>query len=221
MFRAVYLTFHGEFRGGEEAEGHLHESPPAMVWPLRILGVLSVVGGAIGVPALFTGRGEWNLIERFLEPVILPMGEHAAAGHGAAGVSHHAVSVGVEWLLVVLSLGVAVAGILLARSFYTGEGAMERPRRLAERFPLVHRLLLNTYYVDQIYEALVVRPVHRLATFCWKVLDVIVIDGVGVNGTAFATELSGDVLRFLQTGNVRNYALSVAAGVIALALILW
>ncbi len=65
------------------------------------------------------------------------------------------------------------------------------------------------------------RPIFRLSQFSWKTVDTVVIDGVMVNGTAFATELTGDLLRFLQTGNVRNYALSVALGILALALILW
>ncbi len=77
--------------------------------------------------------------------------------------------------------------------------------------------MLNKYYVDELYDATVVRPLHRAALFSWKAFDAVVIDGVLVNGTAFVTELTGDLLRFLQTGNVRNYALSVAVGVLALA----
>ncbi len=219
MFRAVYMTFHGEFRGGEEAEHHVHESPPTMTLPLVVLGSLSVVGGLIGVPKLFTGRSAWNLIDHWLEPILIPIG---SAEHGAAAaVEHHAVGVGVEWLLVFASLAVAVTGILVARRFYIGENAFAAPRRLAERFPLAHRLLLDKYYVDEIYDALVIRPIQRFATFCWKVIDSVLIDGICVNGSAFATELTGDLLRFLQTGNVRNYALSVALGVLILAAVLW
>ena len=117
--------------------------------------------------------------------------------------------------------GVGVAGISLAFRFYTGPQAFERPRRLAERFATGYRVVLNKYYVDEIYDALVVRPIHRLAVFCWKVVDVIIIDTIFVNGSAFFTELTGDFLRFLQTGNVRNYALYVALGILALGLALW
>ncbi|MFV2071182.1 MAG: NADH-quinone oxidoreductase subunit L, partial [Thermoanaerobaculales bacterium] len=84
-----------------------------------------------------------------------------------------------------------------------------------------HKLLFNKYWVDEIYDAVVIKPIHRLALLCWKIIDVLIIDTLFVNGTAFTVELSGDLLRFLQTGNVRNYALSVALGVLALALILW
>ena len=222
MFRLLYMTFHGEFRGTEEEAKHLHESPWTMTLPLVVLGVLSVVGGFLGVPKLFTGSERYNLIERFLEPVLLPLGEAGhGAGEGAHGVSHHAVSVGMEWFLVFLSLAVAGAGIALAARFYLKDREFARARALADRFPLAYRLLLNKYWVDEIYETLVVRPIHRLSLFLWKVVDVILIDGVGVNGTAFMTELTGDVLRFLQTGNVRNYALSVAVGVALLIAILW
>ncbi|NOZ93614.1 MAG: NADH-quinone oxidoreductase subunit L, partial [Acidobacteria bacterium] len=98
---------------------------------------------------------------------------------------------------------------------------LTKARNLAERFPFAYKLLLNKYWVDEIYEALVVKPIYRAAMFCWKGVDVILIDGIMVNGTAFMTELTGDILRFLQTGNVRNYALSVAMGVLLLIVILW
>jgi NADH-quinone oxidoreductase subunit L len=102
-----------------------------------------------------------------------------------------------------------------------GAQAGDRPRRMAERFAFAHRTLLNKYWVDELYDGTVIQPLHRLCLFCWKVIDVVVIDTLIVNGSAFATELAGDFLRFLQTGNVRNYALSVALGILVLAVILW
>ncbi|HHQ47445.1 MAG TPA: NADH-quinone oxidoreductase subunit L [Acidobacteria bacterium] len=217
MFRLVYMTFHGEFRGTEEEKHHLHESPWTMTLPLVVLGILSTIGGFLGVPKLFTGHESWNLIERFVEPILIPLG---GAAHEAAE-AHHAVSAGVEWGLVFLSLAVAVTGILVARSFYLTDPEFNKAKALAERFPFAYKLLLNKYWVDEIYEAVVVLPIYKAAMFCWKVVDVILIDGIMVNGTAFMTELTGDILRFLQTGNVRNYALSVAMGVLLLIVILW
>jgi NADH-quinone oxidoreductase subunit L len=80
MFRAVYMTFHGAFRGGAEAEHHLHESPRTMTVPLIALGFLSIIGGFIGFPGQLFHKTGWNLIEGFLHPVILPLGQaHAAA----------------------------------------------------------------------------------------------------------------------------------------------
>ena len=164
MFRAVYMTFHGTFRGGEEAEHHLHESPRSMTAPLIILGALSIVGGFIGFPGQLFHKTGWNLIEDFLHPVILPLGE----AHGAAVATEHAVhgiSLGTEWLLVGISIAVAVVGWLIARRFYVGEGAFALPGKLADRLPLIHKLLFNKYWIDEIYNALIIRPVHRLAIF--------------------------------------------------------
>jgi NADH-quinone oxidoreductase subunit L len=221
MFRAVYMTFHGEFRGGHEAEHHLHESPPSMTVPLIVLGALSAIGGIlIGFPGQLFGRPELNRIEHFLHPVMAPLAEaHAEVAH--AGQAAHAVSLSTEWVLLITSVLVAVAGWMVARRFYIGAEAFAPARRLAGRFPFVHTLLLDKYRVDELYDALVLRPIHGLARFSWKVVDVVIIDTLFVNGSAFAVELTGDFLRFLQTGNVRNYALSVALGILILAMVLW
>jgi NADH-quinone oxidoreductase subunit L len=220
MFRAVYMTFHGSFRGGEEAEHHLHESPPTMTVPLVILGGLSVVGGfVIGFPGHLFHRPELNRIEHFLHPVIAQIGTAAHASEHAGEA--HAVSLQTEWLLVFVSVLVAVAGWMVARRCYTGDAAFELPKRLAERFSVAHRLLVNKYFVDEVYDRIIVRPLNQLAIFCWKVVDVVIIDTLIVNGSAFFTELCGDFLRFLQTGNLRNYALSVALGILVLAVVMW
>ena len=221
MFRVVYMTFHGTFRGGEEAEHHLHESPRSMTLPLVILGVLSAIGGFIGIPGQLFGAEDLNVIERFLHPVLLPIASEAHGVAAEVGHAEHPVSLGLEWLLVLLSVGIAALGIGIAYRFYKGPDAFERPRRLAERFSLAYKLLLNKYWVDEIYDALIIKPIYWFCLFCWRVIDVFIIDTIFVNGTAFLVELTGDLLRFLQTGNVRNYALSVALGILALAVILW
>ena len=221
MFRAVFLTFHGDFRGGGEAERHLHESPRSMTVPLVILGLLSAVGGFIGIPGQLFHKTGWNLIEGFLHPVILPIGDTAHSAAEAANHAAHAVSLGTEWLLVAVSVAVAVLGWLVARRFYTGEDAFTMPRRLREGLPVLHKLVFNKYWIDELYAAVVVTPVHRLAIVLWRVVDELIIDTIFVNGAAFTVELTGDVLRFFQTGNVRNYALAVAAAVLALAAVLW
>jgi len=220
MFRAVYMTFHGSFRGGEEAEHHLHESPRSMTVPLIILGFLSVVGGSIGFPGQLFHKTGWNLIEDFLHPVILPLGD----AHGAAAATEnavHAIGISTEWLLVAISIAVAVVGWLIARSFYIGKGAFALPRRLADRLPGFYRFLFNKYWIDEFYSALIVMPVHRFAVFLWRIVDELIIDTLFINSAAFTVELTGDLLRFIQTGNVRNYALAIAAAVLALAAVLW
>jgi NADH-quinone oxidoreductase subunit L len=198
MFRSVYLTFHGKFRGTHEQEHHLHESPPSMTIPLWILAIGSIVSGWVGVP--------WNnLFHHFLEPVIPPIA-------GAAEAPEHHVSV---LLLAIVALVVAAAGIFLALRIYGGDRGLAGDQSFARRFPALQRLLENKYYVDEIYDRLVVKPLAWLSRMFWKVVDTFLIDGA-VNAGAFLTELTGDVARFSTTGNVRNYALYFFAGVILL-----
>jgi NADH-quinone oxidoreductase subunit L len=204
MFRLVYMTFHGEFRGGHEAAHHLHEAPPSMTWPLRILGIGSAVVGFLGVGAALTFGRDVNWFEHLL---------HRVAPSLEFG---HEPQLGTEWALIVLSVAVAVAGILIARRFYFGPEAFRRPKALAERFPALYTAVANKYYVDEAYDRAVVRPLAGLARFSWKGIDTVVIDGT-LNASAFFTEIAGDLLRFLQTGNVRNYGLLVLAGAVAAA----
>jgi NADH-quinone oxidoreductase subunit L len=185
MFRLVFMTFFGSFRGGEEAEHHLHESPWTMTLPLQILGVLSIIGGFIGFPGHLFGKPELNKIEHFLEPIVLPLHE---AGHGAAEHAEHAahhVPLGIEFGLIFLSLAVAGFGIWLAYRFYMGSEAYQRPQRLAERFPFLYKLLLNKYWVDELYDATIVGGTKKLADLLWEG-DARVVDGA-VNGTRHVT----------------------------------
>ena len=183
MFRLVYMTFEGSFRGGEEAEHHLHESPWTMTLPLQILAGLSIVGGLlIGFPGILFHKPELNFIDRFLGPLVLD----PAHGHGEHG--GHAVSLGLEWALVALSVAVAVGGILVARRFYKADPEWSIPKRLAERFSFAYRLLLNKYWVDELYDATVISGTIGLARLLWDV-DARVVDGA-VNGTRHATVAS-------------------------------
>jgi NADH-quinone oxidoreductase subunit L len=204
MFRAVYMTFHGEFRGSHEAAHHLHESPKSMTVPLMILAVGSVVAGFVGIGKTLSFKADINAFEHFLHPI------------APALEVEHAPVLTTEWVLILLSVGVAVAGILLARRFYFGPEAFRRPRALAERFPALYATVANKYYVDEAYDRALVRPLAGLARFSWKGIDTVVIDGT-LNASAFFTEIAGDLLRFLQTGNVRNYGLLVLVGALGAA----
>jgi NADH-quinone oxidoreductase subunit L len=186
MFRLLYMTFHGEFRGGEEAEHHLHESPWTMTLPLQILGILSVVGGLIiGFPGQLFKLEGWSLIDRFLHPLILQVGGHGAHGEAAAEHGGHAVSFGLEWFLVVLSVAVAVSGIVVARRFYKLDPAFSIPRRLAERFAFAYKLVYNKYFVDEVYRATAIKGTIGSAKLLWE-FDARVVDGT-VNGARHAT----------------------------------
>jgi NADH-quinone oxidoreductase subunit L len=176
MFRLVFMTFFGTFRGGEEAEHHLHESPWTMTLPLQVLAVLSIVGGLlIGFPGQLLHLKGWSFIDRFLEPAILTHGEH----HG------HAVSFTLEWGLVGLSVAVASLGIWIAYRMYKVDTEFAKANSLAERFPMAYKLVLNKYWVDELYDATIVRPTIAFSRFLWE-FDARVVDGV-VNGTALST----------------------------------
>jgi NADH-quinone oxidoreductase subunit L len=206
MFRLVSLTFSGRFRGTAEQEHHLHESPATMTLPLIVLAGLSVVGGWVGVPPAIAGAG--NRFAAFLSPVF-----PALPGIGGPGALSHAT----EWLLMAVSTGFAAGGLVLAWTWYAKqEGRV--PARIAAAFPGVSALVRDKFRVDELYDALFVRPFRALARVLWKVVDVLIIDGI-LNAGAFLVELAGDLLRFLQTGNVRNYALTFFLGVVALMLV--
>ncbi len=215
MFRAVYLTFDGTFRGTHEQEHHLHESPPVMTVPLIILAVGAVVAGWIEIPLL---RGtDW--FHRFLEPVVaalpaLPVLPAIAAIQGGA-TTEPELGTPTEAILIVLSVGLALAGILLARSIYGGAGGAERGLAFEERYPKLHRLLANKWYVDELYDAIVVRPLHGLSWVFYRVVDVLLVDG-SIRAGAAVTRASGDLGSLTTTGNVRNYALYFFLGVLVL-----
>ncbi|HTO88685.1 MAG TPA: NADH-quinone oxidoreductase subunit L [Thermoanaerobaculia bacterium] len=207
MFRLVSQTFEGSFRGTPEQEHHLHESPASMTAPLVILAALSAVGGFLGVPPALGGSDRFA---EFLAPILLPLSN--APERSEAALPH-----ATEWVLMAASVAVAVGGVLLAWKWYAKEGGRV-PERFASSFPSTYALVAEKFRVDELYDALIIHPFTVLARFCWKVIDVLIIDGI-LNAGAFLVELAGDLLRFLQTGNVRNYALSFLLGVVALMLI--
>ena len=203
MFRLVFLTFFGEPRD-EHLASHAHESPPVMTVPLILLAIGAALAGFLGVPESW-GLGH-NLFERFLEPVV---GGHAAAA-GEAAHSH-----ALEFVMMALSVGIAGFGLLLALVLYVAK--KDLPIRIARAFPAVYRLVLNKYYVDEIYDAVFVRPIRRASErVLWKVVDVICIDDGLVNGTARVTAWASALLRRIQTGDLQGYAFAMTAGILAI-----
>jgi len=226
MFRLVFLTFFGYSRADEHAEKHIHESPPAMTVPLVILAVLSVIGGWIGWPAALGGS---NRFEKFLEPIMY----RAVAETESTNAAQQ--STATEYLLMFASIGIAVAGIWLAYQFYRTKQIA--PELVAAKVPRFYQLLFHKYYVDEIYDALVVNRVKDLGTGL-GVFDAKVIDGVGVDGTGWLarfgstlsmwwdkwiidgllnfgaklTQLSSFPVRFLQTGTFSSYAMLILVG---------
>jgi NADH-quinone oxidoreductase subunit L len=218
MFRLYVLAFRGPSRVSEEAAHHLHESPPSMIVPLAALAVLSIVGGWVGLPMIEGGHA----LERWLAPVFhagtaVAHGAGEAAAHGAAAAGHaaHAVPRSTEWILIGLSVGVAAIGIFLAFRMYLQSPSIATSLR--ERWALLHRTFLYKYWIDEIYDALIVRPIHGMSRALWNFFDVKIVDGA-VNGVAYTLEGLSAVLRLFQTGFVGTYAFFFALGVAALLL---
>jgi NADH-quinone oxidoreductase subunit L len=191
MFRLLWLTFLGTSRMDAETEHHVHESPLSMTSVLMVLAALSAVGGFVAIP-------------HFLEPV-LPEAK-------AVEALHH-----LEKPLIAVSVGIALAGLALAWYFYTRNG--ERAARLAPSFAGLRRLLFNKYYIDELYDRLLGRPLTWISDRIFLGLsDRLVIDGT-LNGLARLAQAGAGVLSRVQTGNLQLYALFVLIG--SLACLVW
>ncbi|MDH4034563.1 MAG: NADH-quinone oxidoreductase subunit L, partial [candidate division Zixibacteria bacterium] len=206
MFRLVYLTFFGSERMDDHTREHLHESPRSMTMPLIVLAGLSVVGGFVGLPHVF---GFTNYFEQWLEPVMAGASQHAASQAMAAGGGNTGLELG---LMAVSVLMVAFA-IYMAYRIYNR--APEMATRLRDKMPWAHRILLNKYFVDEIYSAAIVRPVVNGSKFLWTIFDVRLIDGL-VNGLATIYGDMAQLLRTGQTGRVRTYATLFVFGVVVI-----
>jgi len=202
MWRLTTLTFHGEERF-DHHHIHPHESPASMTVPLIVLAVLSAVGGFLGIPHVFHMP---NLLEGWLEPIF--------AKGMAILPQHHGEHTTLEFTLMAVSTVIAVSGILLARNIY--KNGTEVAASIASRFSGLHKLLWNKYWVDEIYQMAIVSPIFMISRdFLWKVIDVILIDGL-INGSARAVGAGGNILRRMQTGVAQNYALLMMLGIIVL-----
>ncbi len=201
MFRLLFLTFFGKPRYDKHKSEHLHESPRNMLFALASLAVLSAIGGWIGIPA---SMGGGNHFERFMEPVFASSA--ALASHGENHHSHVT-----EYLLMTISVLFVLLMIYFAYVAY-----IRRPQlatSLRERFAGIHKVVYNKYYVDEIYAAVIVRPLIVISMFLWKVIDVAIIDGIA-NGLAYMVQSFSGSTRVMQTGYLRNYALMFLGGAI-------
>jgi NADH-quinone oxidoreductase subunit L len=193
MFRLLWLTFLGKSRVAPEVEHHIHESPFSMTGVLMVLALLSAVGGFLSIP-------------HFLEPMLpLPAVKEEL---------HH-----LETPLVYVSVAIAVAGLALAGYVY-GSG-MARAKALGERFALAHRVLWNKYYVDELYERALGRPLHWVSEAVFLRLgDRFLLDGT-LDGLAALAQRAAGRLSRVQTGSLHLYAFLVLAGIVASLVWMW
>jgi len=221
MFRLMYLTFGGEYRGatlqaahGHDAHGHddhghghgePHESPRVMLAPLVVLAVLSVIGGLVGYG---------NRFEHFLDPVFQQKVVEVAQGSPPEALKS------IEYLLMGVSISVAALGWILAYLLYSRRP--ELPARIAASLGGVYQAVVHKYYIDELYAALFVKPlIEGSSAILWKGIDQGIIDAA-VNNSADAARHVSDNVRHMQSGNLRSYAGWVAAGsAVVIAYMIW
>jgi NADH-quinone oxidoreductase subunit L len=211
MTRMMIYTFHGPNRTGPEEERHLHEAPWSMTGPLVVLGVLTVVGGWLNLPRAITGMlplGPSEVLDRWLEPVV-----GGATARITAGATE--IQAANEQLLMGLAVVIAVAGIAFA--LVRLKPARLVPKRGAPPEEGLERVVANKYYVDEGLDRVVVNPTYAISrNFLWRFVDVGVIDGLFVNGSAAVARGFGWMGSRLQSGNLGIYAWVLVVGVVAM-----
>jgi NADH-quinone oxidoreductase subunit L len=218
MTRLMVMTFHGTNRTGEEEKRHLHEAPAVMWVPLAVLAVLSVFGGWVNVPeaiqdSFLGGFGvlpmsEW--MHHWLEPVTALAHETQLATIGEE--SHYAPFGGGEVMWAVIST--VAAFVVVMMSIRLVGGWKIKPAAEDAEPVGFGKVLYNKWYVDEIYDSLIVQPILRASRFCWRVVDAGVIDGV-VNGVGYMGRGFGWVGSLFQTGSLNTYAFILSLGVLA------
>jgi NADH-quinone oxidoreductase subunit L len=202
MFRLYTLTFLGQFRGTHEQEHHLHESPWQMTFPLITLAVLSVVGGWIGIPEVFAAHA--HSLEHFLAPIF---------AESAKLAEQHHLEASQEYLMMGGSTAAIIIVILLAVNRYKKYQAAT-----TEESAGMGKVLENKWYIDELYDAVVVNPLHVLAGFFKNIIEKSGIDGL-VNGVGKLVGYGSRQLRLVQSGQVGNYILIMVLAMVVFFLI--
>jgi NADH-quinone oxidoreductase subunit L len=194
MFRLYFFTFTGSFRGTSEQHHHLHESPAAMTIPLIVLAILSVVGGYIGLPEVFSHH---HLLSEYLSPVVQNFDVHH--------LSHE-----LELGLMGLSVGLVVVMIILAYSFCKKPSFKENTG--------IAKVLENKWYIDELYDTVIVKPLKGLSCLLDKYAERKGIDGI-VNGVGRLVNWGSGRMRLLQNGQVGTYIFAMVIGVVILFIV--
>lgn len=199
MFRLLFLTFFGEFRGTEEQRHHLHESPITMTLPLMVLAVLSVAGGLLNLPG-----GGW--LSHFMEPLF----ENAKQANPEAFA--HEIDHSTEYMLMGVSTVVALVSAIAAYVVYVSRKAVPAPEAVDRG--AVEKVVYNKYYVDELYEVLIVRPTRALGDALYS-FGEFAIDGI-VNGVAWLVRVGATQLRLLQNGSIGFYVFAMVLSIAAI-----
>ena len=202
IFRLVTLVFNGEERFDEDL--HPKEVPSAMTIPLIILAVLSAIGGLIGIPHFLGGS---NKFEEFLEPIFKRANYQLPIAHD---------EIFMEYLLMSISVALAVGGILFARHLYLKDNSIAE--KISKKYNYGYKLLFNKYFVDEFYDKVVVNPIKNFSdSVLWKKLDVKIIDEF-INASGRITEYLSSLFVKIQTGVTDTYVLIFVMGVVLILL---
>jgi NADH-quinone oxidoreductase subunit L len=196
MFRLYATTFRGSFRGTEEQKHHLHESPAAMTIPLIVLAILAALGGLIGIPDVI--KPDSHKLEQFLAPIFA----QSASIKEAARLDHHT-----EISLMAVSVILALAAVLFAWARYSKKPELNEPAGFG-------KILADKWYIDELYNFVVVKPLQWLARFLNSFFEKKVVDGI-VNGVGRLVNYSSRQVRLLQSGLVGNYILLMVLSMLA------
>lgn len=208
MFRLFFLTFYGKERASEHAMSHIHESPKSMTIPLMVLAVLSAVGGFMGLPEIFGGEGS-HWLNEYLSPVFAASAEHLHA--------HEHLSHATEYILMGTIVGFTIILIIIAYTMYVSKNQV--PVADAEVSGL-QKTLYNKYYIDELYDAIVVRPLYWLSGILDTVIEKLGIDKI-VNGVGESVVVGSKGARFLQPGSIGYYIFAMVLGASAILLVQW
>lgn len=200
MFRLVFMTFFGPFRGTESQKHHLHESSATMTVPLIILAILSIVGGALNLPEAL-GGGHW--LAHFLSPIFAYSNEKVSPAH----LDHST-----EYILMSAS---AIAALVMAVVAYNKYANKSQTAEEETSSTGIYNLSYRKLYVDELYATIITKPIQRLSIFLHSVVDKTVIDGL-IKAITGGVVASGKGLRQLQSGYVGFYILMMVMGVVAI-----
>ncbi|MEJ7589611.1 MAG: proton-conducting transporter membrane subunit, partial [Ferruginibacter sp.] len=201
MFRLYAMTFLGKFRGTGDQEHHLHESPAAITFPLIILAILSVIGGWIGIPEVFMHGG--HRLEEFLEPIFA----QSYAINEIREMPHTT-----EYALMAVTIVGSIIALIYALNKF------KRYQKSVQEETGIGKVLANKWYIDELYDGVIVRPLQSLAAFFTNVVEKNVIDGF-VNGVGKAVNYGSRQVRLIQSGRVGTYVMLMVFGILILFII--
>lgn len=201
MFRLYATTFRGNFRGTNEQHHHLHESPLAMIFPLIVLALLAIVSGFIGIPELFMKDAHW--LHTYLAPVF----------DASSKLSHeHAISHETEYILLGVSITLILGVVIYAWKKFAATPELNEPTGFG-------KVLAHKWYVDELYDAVIGKPITKLTEIFQNYVERKSIDGA-VNGTGKLVQWGSRQLRLLQSGHVGAYILWMVLGMLFILVIM-